>query len=115
MSTVTKYDVLPVRQTVKRRITTLAVKRAPRMGTRLVEEIFSLADVVEADEHARRIRKLLGDATIELSLRVAGLLLYAVLLTRILTLTIGVVEKRHDGTNIAFTRIILGAQGFRRH
>ena len=63
-------------------------------------------DVAEAHEHARRIRRLLTDATIELPLRVAGLLvlLYGIPLTRILALTTSAVEHQDGETNIIFAR-----------
>lgn len=63
-------------------------------------------DVAEAHEHARRIRRLLTDATIELPLRVAGLLvlLYGIPLTRILALSTSAVEQQDDETNIIFAR-----------
>lgn len=63
-------------------------------------------DVAEAHQHARRIRRLLTDATIELPLRVAGLLvlLYGIPLTRILALSTSAVEQQDGETNIVFAR-----------
>lgn len=63
-------------------------------------------DVAEAYEHARRIRRLLTDATIELPLRVAGLLvlLYGIPLTRILALSTSAVEQQDGETSIIFAR-----------
>ncbi|MDV8009625.1 hypothetical protein [Rhodococcus sp. IEGM 1318] len=61
-------------------------------------------EVAEADGHARRIRRLLTDATIELPLHVAGLLvlLYGIRPTRILALTTSAVEQRGNETSIIF-------------